>query len=98
MSKNFLKLAFVLTMTTLFCNSITASQVRYGKFAFRDEFNKASNDPIDSSKWTAEIGGGGWGNQELQYYTNSIENAYHDGNGSLIIKAIKLIPPLNLNC
>ena len=46
------------------------------------------------AKWTAEIGGGGWGNQELQYYTNSTENAYHDGQGSLVIKAIKLTPPL----
>lgn len=65
---------------------------------FKDEFNKAANSPADSSKWTAEIGGQGWGNQELQYYTNSIENAYHDGNGSLVIKVIKLTPPLNLSC
>ncbi len=82
-----------------FCHSAQAqAQVVYRKMAFKDEFNKAANAPIDSSKWTAEIGGGGWGNQELQYYTNSIENAYHDGQGSLIIKAIKLAPPLNLNC
>jgi len=98
MSKNFPKSVFVLLMTALFCNSIFAAQVRYGKFAFRDEFDKANNTPIDSSKWTAEIGGGGWGNQELQYYTNSIENAYHDGQGLLVVKAIKLTPPLNLNC
>ncbi len=74
------------------------SQVVYRKMAFKDEFNKTANAPVDSSKWTAEIGGGGWGNQELQYYTNSIENAFHDGQGSLVIKAIKLAPPLNLTC
>jgi len=82
-----------------FCDSARAqAQVVYRKMAFKDEFNKAANAPVDSSKWTAEIGGAGWGNQELQYYTNSIENARHDGAGSLVIKAIKLSPPLNLNC
>ncbi len=98
MKRKKLKAAIVLALAAIFCNSTVAAQVSYGKFAFRDEFNKASNAPIDSSKWTAEIGGGGWGNQELQYYTNSIENAYHDGQGSLVIKAIKLNPPLNLTC
>ncbi len=83
----------------LFCNSTFAqAQVVYRKLAFKDEFNKSANAPVDSSKWTSEIGGGGWGNQELEYYTNSIENAYHDGNGSLVIKAIKLTQPSNLTC
>lgn len=29
----------------------------------------------DSTKWGYDIGGSGWGNHELQYYTNRIENA-----------------------
>ena len=78
--------------------AVAQAQVIHRKLAFKDEFNKSANTPVDSSKWTAEIGGGGWGNQELEYYTNSVENAYHDGSGSLVIKAIKLTPPLNLNC
>lgn len=44
-----------------------------------DEFNGSS---LDTSKWTAEIGNGssGWGNNELQYYTNRSENlSVHDG-------------------
>lgn len=86
-------------LMVLFCYSTFAqAQVVYRKLAFKDEFNKSANTPVDSSKWTAEIGGGGWGNQELEYYTNSIENAYHDGNGSLVIKAIKLTQPSNLTC
>ncbi len=68
------------------------------ELAFSDEFNKKINSPIDPTKWTAEIGGSGWGNQESQYYTNSLENAFHDGKGSLVIKAIKLSPPLTLDC
>ncbi len=86
-------------LMVLFCYSTFAqAQVVYRKLAFKDEFNKSANTPVDSSKWTAEIGGGGWGNQELEYYTNSIENAYHDGNGSLVIKAIKFTQPSNLTC
>ncbi len=82
-----------------FCDSArTQAQVVYRKTVFKDEFNKPANTPVDSSKWTAEIGGGGWGNQELQYYTNSIDNAYHDGQGSLVIKAVKLHAPLALTC
>ncbi len=71
---------------------------RYSKLSFKDEFNGASGSAVDATKWTAEIGGGGWGNQELEYYTNSTDNAYHDGKGSLVIKAVKLTPPLNLSC
>ena len=88
-----------LVFALLFCDSALAqAQVIYRKLAFKDEFNKAANVTIDNDKWTTEIGGGGWGNQERQYYTNSIENASHDGQGSLVIKAIKLTPPLNLTC
>jgi beta-glucanase (GH16 family) len=86
-------------VTAVFCDTASSqAQVIYRKLAFKDEFNKSANSPVDTNKWTAEIGGGGWGNQELQYYTNSIENAYHDGQGSLVIKAVKLTPPLTLNC
>lgn len=44
----------------------------------------------DASKWTYDIGtgSGGWGNNELQYYTSRIENAYCE-NGLLKVKAIK---------
>jgi beta-glucanase (GH16 family) len=56
--------------------------------AWSDEFDGPLNSPIDSSKWTAEVGGNGWGNQELEYYTNRIDNAYQS-NGSLVIKALK---------
>lgn len=98
MKRKLLKPLIILAALVFFGNQITAAQVRYGKFAFRDEFNKAANTPVDSSKWTAETGGGGWGNQELEYYTNSVENAYHDGQGSLVIKAVKLTAPFTLNC
>ncbi|MEM8906773.1 MAG: family 16 glycosylhydrolase [Bacteroidota bacterium] len=52
-----------------------------------DEFN-GSGLP-DTSKWTFDIGDWGWGNNELQYYTeNRLENARQE-NGNLIIEARK---------
>lgn len=52
---------------------------------WNDEFDGTS---INSDDWTHEIGtgDGGWGNNELQYYTNSTSNSYLS-NGSLIIEA-----------
>jgi beta-glucanase (GH16 family) len=42
----------------------------------------------DPAKWDYDIGGGGWGNNELQYYTNDLSNA-SVSNGSLKITAKK---------
>lgn len=53
-----------------------------------DEFNGPSGAPVDATKWTAEVGGGGWGNNELEYYTSRVDNSYQSG-GTLVIKAIK---------
>ncbi len=52
-----------------------------------DEFNGPSGSAVDRSKWVLETGGEGWGNQELEYYTDRSANAsVHDGN--LAIKAV----------
>jgi len=43
----------------------------------------------DSTKWNYDVGGNGWGNNELQYYTQKrLENARVE-NGNLIIEARK---------
>ncbi len=52
-----------------------------------DEFNGASDAP-DSAKWTYDLGGGGWGNNEVQTYTDTRTNSYVS-NGTLKIKALK---------
>ena len=49
-----------------------------------DEFNYTGKP--DASKWNYEVGAGGWGNNELQCYTNREENAYVD-DGYLTITA-----------
>jgi beta-glucanase (GH16 family) len=50
-----------------------------------DEFNGKT---LNSSNWTYETGGGGWGNSELEYYTNSVNNTFLTG-GYLVIEARK---------
>ncbi|WP_158829255.1 glycoside hydrolase family 16 protein [Mucilaginibacter lacusdianchii] len=42
----------------------------------------------NAGKWDYDIGGSGWGNNELEYYTNSINNA-SIANGKLTITAKK---------
>jgi uncharacterized protein (TIGR03437 family) len=54
-----------------------------------DEFDAAAGTAPDSTKWTNDLGANGWGNNELENYTKSTANAYQDGNGNLIIEAIK---------
>jgi beta-glucanase (GH16 family) len=57
------------------------------KLVWSDEFDGPAGTLPDPAKWGYEIGGGGWGNAELQYYTDRAENAALDGNGSLVITA-----------
>jgi beta-glucanase (GH16 family) len=54
-----------------------------------DEFDGAANSAPNTTKWGYDLGGNGWGNNELQTYTNRTQNAYLDGEGHLIIKVIK---------
>ncbi|MCD1257275.1 family 16 glycosylhydrolase [Paenibacillus athensensis] len=60
-----------------------------------DEFNGTAGTGVDTSKWVYETGGGGFGNNELEYYTNRTDNVYLEqdpGNASnryLVIKAQK---------
>ncbi|MGA1976780.1 MAG: family 16 glycosylhydrolase [Bacteroidales bacterium] len=50
-----------------------------------DEFNGKT---LNAGNWTYETGGGGWGNSELEYYTNSYKNTFLTG-GYLVIEARK---------
>jgi beta-glucanase (GH16 family) len=63
---------------------------------WNDEFNGAAGTGPDSNKWVADVGGGGWGNQEREYYTKN-DNAKQDGNGNLVIEARKE-NPANYQC
>jgi beta-glucanase (GH16 family) len=56
---------------------------------FTDEFFGRVGGAPNSLNWNYDLGGNGWGNNELQTYTNRTQNAFLDGEGNLVIKAIK---------
>ena len=49
----------------------------------------------DSTKWDCDIGGHGWGNSELRYYTNRDTSNASVDNGILKITARKLTKQRN---
>jgi beta-glucanase (GH16 family) len=57
-----------------------------------DEFDGPREAPPDPSKWRHETGGDGWGNDELQHYTDELANACLDGKGNLAITVHRLGP------
>ncbi|PKP46341.1 MAG: glycosyl hydrolase family 16 [Bacteroidetes bacterium HGW-Bacteroidetes-11] len=64
---------------------------RNWQLTWSDEFNGTAGQLPDAGKWKFDLGTGqnGWGNSELQSYTNSPANISYDGNGNLVITAIK---------
>src|SRR5436190_5666392 len=66
----------------------TAIKKRGWRLTWQDEFKRKGANLPDPSKWEIEIGGDGWGNNELEYYTRRIENSREE-NGLLAITATK---------
>ena len=64
-------------------NAETPTPEKNWTLIWQDEFDGAA---IDNSKWTYDTGGDGWGNNELQYYSNRFENARIE-DGKLVIEA-----------
>lgn len=58
------------------------------KIIFLEDFSKYKTKTIDQTKWNFEIGGYGFGNEELQYYTHREKNCFIE-NGILHLKAYK---------
>ncbi|MBV7335120.1 family 16 glycosylhydrolase [Chloroflexi bacterium TSY] len=56
-----------------------------------EEFNEPAGTPPNPEFWTYEIGDvtpdgkNGWGNDELQYYTDDLANAATDGLGNMVL-------------
>ena len=54
---------------------------------WEDTFDGPSGTPPDPTVWVPDVGGGGWGNEQLEYNTDRTENAALDGLGRLAITA-----------
>lgn len=63
--------------------TVTVTSKTYTTLLFSDEFNTPG--APDSSKWSYDIGSGGWGNSESEYYTNRTDNAKVEGGYLKII-------------
>lgn len=90
-SKLYLFVFLFVSLTVYSCNTVDYQQLdeRNWELVWSDEFNGPSGASPDPAKWRFDVGTGqdGWGNQELQYYTNRPSNVSQDGNGNLVITA-----------
>ncbi|HUE20401.1 MAG TPA: glycoside hydrolase family 16 protein [Bryobacteraceae bacterium] len=81
---------FSLALCFLALLASTAAQDR--QLVWNDEFDGAPGSPPDPAKWVYDRGGGGWGNHELEVYTDNRGNSYLDGKGHLVIQALQPTP------
>ncbi len=84
----------VIMVSLMACNSDDNKQQldnRNWQLSWSDEFDGTAGQLPDATKWAFDIGTGsnGWGNQELQHYTNRPQNVSLDGNGNLVITALR---------
>ncbi len=82
-----LNLTFCFLITCAIASAQSSTPTGW-KLVWSDEFNGAANTAPDPTKWTYDLGGGGWGNGEQEVYTNSTQNAYMDGQGHLVIQVL----------
>ena len=88
---------FALALVLIIVCATRASSQTTWTLIWNDEFNGPRGAAPDSSKWTYDTGGGGFGNGELQIYcaagsntspcSTANPNIFQDGNGNLVIQA-----------
>src|SRR6266852_2138892 len=93
-----LELWLLFALTTLLL-LVPPSAAQTWTQVWSDEFNGPIGSAPDPANWNYDTGGGGWGNNELEVYcapgsgaspcSASNPNIYQDGNGNLVIQAIK---------
>jgi beta-glucanase (GH16 family) len=73
----------------IFCATMQAQNNNNYRLVWQDEFNYTGLP--NNKKWSYDIGGHGWGNKELQYYTNANKNNAYVANGVLTITLLKQV-------
>lgn len=91
LTAGFLSAGLLLSLAACQADEGQTLEQRNWQLVWSDDFDGAAGTSPDPAKWTFDVGtgGNGWGNQELQYYTNRPENAALDGAGHLVITAKK---------
>ncbi len=72
----------------VFASAARAAEPVGWRLIWADEFAQPNNDRPASTNWVLETGSEGWGNNELQTYTDRPENVRIE-NGMLVIEARK---------
>ena len=75
----------LIVFATLGCSDSTSSDENW-QLVWQDEFDGPAGQAPDASKWDYDIGTD-WGNAQLEYDTDRVENVSLDGNGHLAIVA-----------
>jgi beta-glucanase (GH16 family) len=70
------------------CAKKSAMERSRWELVWEDNFDGSAGSVPDSSKWGYDIGTD-WGNRQLEFDTDKAENAYLNGEGNLVIKAIQ---------
>ena len=81
-------LTLSITTWSSFGRTAFATNPTVWSLVWSDDFTGANGSPVDSAKWSFDIGGNGWGNNELETYTSRTANSVLE-NGSLVIKTLK---------
>jgi len=79
--------ATLLLLVSLVSMSGMSQKKKNWKMVWSDEFNYTGLP--DSTKWSYDVGGHGWGNHELEFYTDKRKGNARVENGKLIIEARK---------
>ena len=69
-------------------STASAANPKGWSLVWSDEFDGPSGSSVDSTKWSFDLGGGGWGNSELQSYTSRPVNA-ELRDGALVLTVLK---------
>jgi beta-glucanase (GH16 family) len=75
----------VLTLSSCFLTLAAQTPPPGCQIVWSDEFDGPE---IDKTKWAYMVGGGGFGNNEMQWYSNKPENSRTEG-GKLVITTLK---------
>lgn len=87
--KTFTYLAILLVVVCLVSIQCNKEEMdREYELIWEDEFEGEMGTQPDSNVWKYDIGTD-WGNQQLEFDTDEVENVYLDGEGNLVITAIQ---------
>ena len=85
-----LALAAVLALSLIVNPGADAATKKNLKLLWSEEFNSKKGTKPSAKNWAHDIGGGGWGNSERQYYTDKTSNIATDGDGKLVFTARRI--------